>query len=159
MFLLSPSSYCITMRLLCQIAFGHGPFINTDSSCGISAPQSQDIKKQKGWGMGEDTDASAEAMTALLALTGPKCMSVSNQIPSAGTGRNKKFVCWGAERCDFHFWLDCRLPSCLGAALVVYSCSSLLIWMSFASCCSGCNIASGVVVILSGEALPSANRG
>ena len=159
LFLLSPSGYCVAMRLLSQIASGDGSFINTDSSWGISAPKSQDIKKQKGWGMREDMDTSAEVMMALLTLTGLKCMSFSNRIPSAGTGKNKKFAYWGAERSGFHFWLDCRLPSCLGAALVGNSCSSFLIWMSFASCSSGCNIVSGVVVVRSQEALPSANRG
>lgn len=53
MFLLSPSSYCVAMRLLHQIASGDGFFTNTDCLCGISAPKSQDIKKQKrdgAWG-------------------------------------------------------------------------------------------------------------
>lgn len=76
LFLLSPSSYCVAMRLLCQSASGEGSFINTDSSCVISALQTQDIKKQKGWGTREDTDVSAEVMTALLTLTEPSYMSL-----------------------------------------------------------------------------------
>lgn len=43
-FLLSPSSYCIAMRLLCQIALGDGSFINDLTFLWDFSPESQGTK-------------------------------------------------------------------------------------------------------------------
>lgn len=67
LFVLSPSSYHIAISLLLQIASDDGSFPNTDNSCVILAPKIQDIAMQKGWGMREDSNTSAEVVMALLA--------------------------------------------------------------------------------------------
>lgn len=116
-------------------------------------------KKAKRLGMREDIDTSAKVMMVFLTLMGPRHVSLM-QPNLFGRDWVKQKVCLLGSR---KMWFP--LLAGLQAALTSWSSSGFeqlllaLIWTSFASYSSGCNIVSGVMAVLSWEALPSANRG